>query len=222
MTPRSHSKWGMPILASEVLPRPSDLGQRDRAFFKALALYERQAREKPDDTGIYELALAFQYGTAWLVGTARTKPNRRRPTFRRALELLEQVARTHPDRIDDWVGIDIVAKWYGELLGSLGRPAEAEALDRRTLAWFERPVVDLNWFDKARSMNGREAFVYFSELLVRCGKPVKAIPVLKRARSHLVFDDQYAQYTAAADESVSEAGHGPRIPRSVPERSNWP
>ena len=194
MTLRSHFEVGDAYLALSQYYGPSDPDQRDRAFFKALALYEQRAQEKPDDSGIAN-ALAFQYARR-ARRYSQNESEKAEATFRRALELHEQVARTHPGRIDDWVGIYFVAKWYGELLGILGRPAEVEALDRRTLAWFERPVVDLNWFDNAE-YEREEPFVYFSELLVRCGKPLKAIPVLKRARPHLVFDDQYAHYTAA-------------------------
>jgi tetratricopeptide (TPR) repeat protein len=76
-----------------------------------------------------------------------------------------------------------------------GRSSEAEELDRRTLAWFERPECDL------RGLNEGEQRDYgldrLSDLLVRCGKPLQAIPVLEQARPHLVFDDQFAYYSAA-------------------------
>jgi serine/threonine protein kinase/Tfp pilus assembly protein PilF len=182
---------GDAYLGLSELYRGTDLGRSDRAFFKALAVYERQVQEKPDDTGILN-GLAYQY---WRLARRyqEKEPGLVEPNFRRSLDLVEKVAREHPDHVDDWIGIRDLAMFYGGWLRSQGRPTEASELDRRALAWFERPEVDLQWFDKVEEHRG-EAFCYFADMLIRCGKLAEAIPVLKRERSHLLYDSHYDQY----------------------------
>ena len=106
--------------------------------------------------------------------------------FRRSLEMFERLARIHPDRVDDWYPICNLGHWdYGRMLRFQGRLAEAEALDRRILALFERPEFDLNWFERrpaSRAMirgEGYDGYMAFSDLLIRCGQPLRAIPILR-------------------------------------------
>ena len=155
------------------LYRGTDLQRSDRAFFKALAVYERQAQEKPDDTGILN-ALAYQY---WRLARRDQgeDPGRVEAMYQKALDLIEKAAREHPERVDDWIGIRDLTISYGDWLRSQGRSTEAETLDRRALAWFERPEVDLQWFEKVEEHRG-EAFCYFADMLIRCGKLQEAIP----------------------------------------------
>jgi tetratricopeptide (TPR) repeat protein len=172
----------------------ADDERRHRAFFQALSAYERAAKDRPDDTQVLN-ALALHYSrlaTRYLGG----EPERREATYRRALDLYERVARTHPDRVDDWVMIYYVATRCGDWLRGQGRSAEAEQLDRRILALFDRPEVDHDWFVKAEE---QPAFglIFLSELLVRCGQPVRAMPFLERARPHVVFAETYGAYSAA-------------------------
>ena len=75
--------------------------------------------------------------------------------YQNALDLFEKAAREHPERVDDWIGIRDLAISYGDWLRTQGRSPEAEALNRRALAWFERPEVDLHWFDKVEEHRGR-------------------------------------------------------------------
>jgi hypothetical protein len=83
----------------------SDPERRDQAFFKALTLYERQAREKPDHTGILN-GLAYQYSRL-ARNYLRSEPERAEATCRRALDLYEQVARQHPERRDCRIGLPL-------------------------------------------------------------------------------------------------------------------
>ena len=54
--------------------------------------------------------------------------------------MFERLARIHPDHADDWYPICNLGGWgYGRLLRFQGRPAEAEALDRRILACSNGP-----------------------------------------------------------------------------------
>ena len=100
----------------------SDPERRDQAFFKALALYDSQAKKKPNDPKILN-ALAYHYSRL-ASGYLGKEPERAEATYRQALDLYEQVAREHPDLIDDWVLIIDVAIRYGGLLRSQGRSAE--------------------------------------------------------------------------------------------------
>jgi Flp pilus assembly protein TadD len=68
-------------------------------------------------------------------------------------------------------------------------------LDRRVLAWFDRPECDLSSLDAGAQRDS--GFGNLSSLLVRCGKPLAAIPILARQRPHLVFDRHYEWYLNA-------------------------
>jgi serine/threonine protein kinase/tetratricopeptide (TPR) repeat protein len=174
--------------------------QSDRLLLKARALYERAARDSPEDTS----ALGALANTHLFLGTRyleRDQVEQAEAAFRRSLEIFERLARIHPDHADDWFLICNLGAWdFGRMRRFQGRPAEAEALDRRILALFERPEFDLNWFERrpaSRAMSrdeGYDGYMALSDLLIRCGQPLKAIPILARARLHLVFNEDYRYY----------------------------
>ena len=175
----------------------------DRAFLKALTLYEQVAQENPDDASVQaSLANFLLHLGNWY--HVRNDSERAEATFLRSLDIFERVARTHPDHVDDWYPICNFGAWgYGRLLREHGRSAEASALDRRLLDLVERREFELNWFDKnpgPRAMcrsEGYDGFMALSDLLVRCGQPLKAIPILERSRPHLVFNEDYQYYQSA-------------------------
>jgi serine/threonine protein kinase/Flp pilus assembly protein TadD len=189
-----YKPWGFKTYGSSL---PADVERADWGLLKAVTLYERLAQERPDDTLVLgSLANALDFLGNRYAGTSEF--DKAEATYRQSLDIFERVARTHPDHIDDWYLICNVADWYGNLLRIQGRSAEAEALNRRVLAWFERPEFDLNWFDSKGGSRakgeGYDGFMALSDLLVRCGQPLKAIPILERARPHLVFDHDYNYY----------------------------
>ena len=168
-------------LSSSVDPVPSD-----RLLLKAQALYERAARDSPEDTS----ALGALANTLLFLGNQYVERDQfelAEAAFRRSLEMFEHLARIHPDRVDDWYPICNLGHWdFGRMRRFQGRLAEAEALDRRILALFDRPEFDLNWFERrpaSRAMirdEGYDGYMAFSELLIRCGQPLRAIPILAR------------------------------------------
>jgi tetratricopeptide (TPR) repeat protein len=177
---------------------PTEKERSEWARSKALSLFERLAEERPDDTRVLgSLANMLHFrGSNYF----RNKEfERAEVDFRRSLDLFERIARTHSDHVYDWYAMFNLGDWgYGEMLRAQGRTAEAEALDRRILAWFERPEFDLSWFDNiggSRSKGeGYDGFIGLSDLLIRCDQPLKAIPILERARPYLVFDQDYDYY----------------------------
>jgi tetratricopeptide (TPR) repeat protein len=126
----------------------------------------------------------------------RGEPERAEAIYHRALDLYERVARTHPDRVVDWIWIYYPATRYGHLLRGQGREAEAGRLDRRILGLFERPEVNLDWFARAGEQPAF-GFIFLSELLVRCGQPLRAVQILERARPHIIYSGQYGEYSLA-------------------------
>jgi tetratricopeptide (TPR) repeat protein len=184
------------------LVSPTDHKQADRFLLKALALYERVARERPDDPSVLgALANTLLFLGHWS-HLYRNELQQAEASFRRSLETFERVARMHPDRTDDWYLMCNLGAWsYGDLLRGQGRTAEARELDRRILAWFERPGFDLNRFERRPGPSamirddGYNGFMALGELLTRCGQPLRAIPILERARTQLIFDRDYQYYS---------------------------
>jgi serine/threonine protein kinase len=171
---------------------PADEEKRRQTLTKALALYEQRARMKPDDTTIQN-ALACHY---WRLGRYEhwIDSEREEALYQRALAIYKEVARQYPKRGHDWFLIIDVASWYEMMLRSQGRLAEAEALSRQVLPWFQRPEFDLNSLVGDMAEYG---FVRLSDLLIRHDRLLEAIPVLEAARPHVLLDDQYRSYLDA-------------------------
>ncbi len=169
-------------------------------FLKAQALYEQAARDSPEDTS----ALGALANTLLFLGQRAQdwgQYEQAEAAFRRSLEMFERLARIHPDHADDWYSICNLGGWsFGRMLRFQGRPGEAEALDRRILALFERPEFDLNSLERrpdSRAMTrdeGYDGYMALSDLLIRCGQPQRAIPILAQARPLLVFNEDYRYY----------------------------
>jgi|GEM_PF-3463044 len=171
---------------------------RDRAeasLFRSLKIWEQLAKSSPNDpTTIGTVAFLYlKVGDLHL-----SKGNRRlaEEFYQRSLVSYERVAKDFPNRVDHWTEIANLAQSYQAFLRSDGhRHHEAEILDQRVLAWFNRLDLPGAWLGQATEKI--RILTLWSHLAVRAGEPRKAVPLLSLARAFLVTDLEYQHYARA-------------------------
>ncbi len=104
-----------------------------------------------------------------------------------SLAIFERVAGEYPAHVDDWAEIATLAESYRNFLsGDRYRAREAEPLDVRVLAWFDRLESMRGWHEHA--IEKVRILTIWAHLAVRCRQPKKASAALALARGFLVTD----------------------------------
>jgi eukaryotic-like serine/threonine-protein kinase len=172
----------------------------DMSLLRALAMWQEIANRHPDDPKILG-SLAFTLNRAAELHARQSSPALAEDCYRRSLATFERVAGNFPNHVDDWAEIATLDESYRMFLaGTAGRASEADQLDRRVLAWFDRLESTSGWLDRATEKV--RILTIWAHLAVRCGELDTAVLALKLARPFLVTDLDY-QYFGLAVSALS-------------------